>query len=135
MKDSTKINRPWQPEIANQSAYEKKYGFRNSKECFYKQNKFVNVDDIKSHINPIGFYEREGQIINPKCRGDWLIAGLCPFHADKSSGSFYVHKEKGAFRCFSCDAKGGDIITFVQKKYEISFLEAIKKIQSEWGIS
>lgn len=97
--------------------------------------KFKDASWIKDRINPLEFYQREDQKIQSKHRGNWVIAGLCPFHADRSAGSFYVHKETGAFRCFSCDAKGGDIIAFIQKKYEMSFLEAIKKLHADWRIS
>ncbi|WP_284452581.1 CHC2 zinc finger domain-containing protein [Parachlamydia acanthamoebae] len=135
MYNNTKINRLWQSEIAYHSAQEKKHGFRNSKMSSFKQNKFFNADDIKNQINSIMFYEHEGQIISSRYSGNWLIAGLCPFHADKLAGSFYVHKEKGAFRCFSCDAKGGDIISFVQKKYDLSFKEALEKLNADWRLS
>jgi len=135
MYNNTKINRLWQSEIAYHSAHEKKYGFGNNKMSFFKQNKFVSANDIKNQISPVGFYENEGQTISSKYRGDWLLAGLCPFHTDKLAGSFYVHKEKGAFRCFSCDAKGGDIISFIQKKYEMSFKEAVEKLKADWRLS
>lgn len=53
-------------------------------------------------------------------------ASLCPFHDDKSLGSFSVSREKGLFKCFSCNT-GGNAITFVQKYTNCSFAEAVKK--------
>ena len=34
------------------------------------------------------------------------IQALCPFHADKNVGSFYLNANSGLFFCFSCGAKG-----------------------------
>lgn len=53
-------------------------------------------------------------------------ASLCPFHDDKSLGSFSVSREKGLFKCFSCNT-GGNAITFVQKYTNCTFAEAVKK--------
>ena len=51
---------------------------------------------------------------------------LCPFHNDQSLGSFYISKEKGIFKCFSCDA-GGNAINFVQRIENLSYREAVLK--------
>ncbi len=96
---------------------------------------YVNASRIKDAIEPKEFYENEGQEIKNRGKDSWKLAGLCPFHADQHVGSFYIHSDNGAFRCFSCDAKGGDIITFTQKKYEMSFKEAILKLKSDWRLS
>ena len=52
--------------------------------------------------------------------------GLCPFHDDKSLGNFYISKEKGIFKCFSCNA-GGNAINFVQKIENLSYKDAVLK--------
>lgn len=59
--------------------------------------------------------------------------GLCPFHNDKSIGSFKVTPSKNLFKCFACDV-GGDAIQFISKFDEISRKEAIIKIAVEFGI-
>lgn len=90
---------------------------------------------IKSRIDPYDFYLKEQSLDrfkNKLC--GWAEAGLCPFHDDRSSGSFRVDLESGAYRCFSCDAKGGDIIAFTMAKYSLPFYEALKQLANEWGV-
>jgi DNA primase len=77
----------------------------------------LTVDDLKHAISPHEFYLREQELCRFGYRsGPWVTAGLCPFHEDHSAGSFKVNLDKGAFICFSCGAKGGDIIAFIQQK-------------------
>ncbi len=52
--------------------------------------------------------------------------GLCPFHEEKTP-SFYVNVEKGFFHCFGCGA-GGDVIEFVKRIENISFVEAVQRV-------
>ncbi|WP_082054117.1 CHC2 zinc finger domain-containing protein [Methyloterricola oryzae] len=63
-----------------------------------------------------------------------MDGGLCPFHADGRAGSFRVHLETGAFCCFACGAKGGDIVAFVQQREGLSFQDALTKLADEWGV-
>lgn len=51
---------------------------------------------------------------------------LCPFHDDKSMGSFYLSKEKQVFKCFSCNT-AGNVINFVEKIENISYRDAVYK--------
>lgn len=92
------------------------------------------AERIKEQIDPIDFYQFEGQEVSTRGRSDWKVGGLCPFHADRYAGSFYIHEISGAFHCFSCEAKGSDIIAFVQKKYDLDFQEAINKLIQEWRV-
>ena len=48
--------------------------------------------------------------------------GLCPFHPDKHP-SFSVSEEKQVYHCFSCGSSG-DVISFIQRRYGLSFTEA-----------
>ncbi len=93
------------------------------------------ASSIKSRIDPYDFYLKEQTLdrFKHKSRG-WAEGGLCPFHDDRSSGSFRVNLENGAYRCFSCDAKGGDIIAFTVAKYSLPFYEALKQLANEWGV-
>jgi hypothetical protein len=69
------------------------------------------------------FYERElGQLGRPDRKG-WAAAN-CPFHRSKTGRSFSINLDSGGFHCFGCDAKGGDVISFAEKRYGLSFKDA-----------
>lgn len=54
----------------------------------------------------------------------------CPFHKDQNaSAKFY----KNSFYCFSCN-KTGDLIQFVQHLYNLTFQEAMQKINVDFGL-
>jgi DNA primase catalytic core len=53
--------------------------------------------------------------------------GLCPFHKEKAP-SFTVNPKTNLYHCFGCNA-GGDVIGFICKKDNISFREAVEKLQ------
>jgi len=96
----------------------------------------LDATKVKQCIAPCDFYMREQDLerfIHKS--GKWGTAGLCPFHDDASEGSFKVNCENGAFICFSCGEKGGDIITYIQKKYDLSFREALEKLRNEWRVA
>ena len=59
--------------------------------------------------------------------------GLCPFHNDKSP-SFSVSQEKQIYKCFSC-GEAGNVITFVMKYKNYTFLEAAKYLADKANIS
>ena len=96
----------------------------------------LDATPIKEKINPYEFYLREQNLCRYGYRsGQWAIAGLCPFHDDSRTGSFKINQETGAFKCWSCGASGGDIIAFVQKKYDLPFREALENLVNEWGVA
>ena len=53
------------------------------------------------------------------------LSGLCPFHIEDTP-SFFVFNER--FKCFGC-GESGDVIDFVQKYYNLDFLQAIKHLE------
>ena len=86
----------------------------------------VNIIDLANEvIKSADIVEVISHYIKLKKKGR-NYASLCPFHDDKSLGSFSVSREKGLFKCFSCNT-GGNAITFVQKYTNCSFAEAVKK--------
>jgi DNA primase len=59
--------------------------------------------------------------------------GLCPFHADKKP-SFSVSPATQSYRCWSCGEKG-DVFTFVEKKENLEFIEALELLARRAGIA
>ena len=89
---------------------------------------------IKKEVDPVAFWSLEIEDFKAKFSGNgWSKAGLCPFHADKKAGSFFV-SNKGGFNCFVCGEKG-DMIEFVIKQSGCSFVEACKKIIHDFSIT
>ena len=59
--------------------------------------------------------------------------GLCPFHTEKTP-SFYVFTDRGTWRCFGSCGEGGDLFTFVQKRENVGFPEALRLLAHEAGV-
>lgn len=59
--------------------------------------------------------------------------GLCPFHKEKSP-SFSVSPDKQIFHCFGCGV-GGNVIHFVSKIENISFMETMEMLANRTGIT
>ena len=59
--------------------------------------------------------------------------GLCPFHDDRTP-SLNVSQEKQIYKCFSCGA-GGNAFIFLMELERISFIEAVRKLADQAGIS
>jgi len=58
-----------------------------------------------------------------KARGKWTAVTHCPFHNEKTP-SFYIDKENH-YKCFGC-SEHGDSISFVMKRDQLKFIEAVK---------
>lgn len=57
----------------------------------------------------------------------------CPFHQEKTA-SFHVDDRKGFYYCFGCHAKG-DAISFVKDTENVDFMEAVKILATEAGMT
>lgn len=55
----------------------------------------------------------------------------CPFHREKTPSMKIFDKD---YHCFGCGGHG-DIITFVQKLFNLSLQEALKKIDIDFGLN
>ena len=61
------------------------------------------------------------------------LKGLCPFHSEKSP-SFTVYPADNSFYCFGCGV-GGDAITFIKKKENLDYPDAIEYLAKRAGIT
>lgn len=59
-----------------------------------------------------------------KKKSRW-VSVLCCFHEEKRP-SLRLNLETGAFRCFGCGVRGGDILSFHQQRYQLTFVEAAR---------
>ena len=66
-----------------------------------------------------------------RARGDFWAP--CPFHQEKSA-SFHILERQGFYKCFGCGAQG-DVFKFVQETEGVGFMEAVKILAGEAGLS
>lgn len=70
--------------------------------------------------NPTEYYRKQG--VKLTGGGEWKNA-VCPLH-DDTRPSLRVHLGSGAFRCWACGKRGGDVLDFHRQRYELGFREA-----------
>ncbi|MGE3270611.1 MAG: DNA primase [Chloroflexota bacterium] len=87
------------------------------------------IDEIKRRLDVVDVI---GQTVQLKRAGKGF-KGLCPFHGEKSP-SFWVTPERGTWHCFGC-GEGGDIFSFVQKRDNLDFREALKFLGERAGVA
>ena len=87
-----------------------------------------SIENLKSQIDILDVV---GQVVDMKRTGA-NYKGLCPFHQEKTP-SFYVSESRQYFTCFGCGASG-DVISFVEKYYNMEFPEAVEKLADQYGI-
>lgn len=98
-------------------------------------SKLRNMYQEVKNLNPEDYYSNKLYSNRRyRKRGDWQEGGLCPFHSDSRPGSFWINTSSGAFHCFSCGNKGGDIIAFEMQLNSCKFQQALSNIAEEWRI-
>ena len=86
------------------------------------------VEEIKSRCNIVDVI---GSVVTLK-RGGSSYMACCPFHNEKTP-SFSVSESKQFYHCFGC-GESGDVFSFVQKYYNITFTEAVEKLAAQYGV-
>ena len=86
---------------------------------------FNAVQTIKERLTMRDVVERYGYSVD---RAGFMC---CPFHNEKTPSMKIFDKD---YHCFGC-GENGDAITFVQKLFNLSFQEALKKIDVDFGLN
>lgn len=87
------------------------------------------VDEIKQRldiIDAIGAYV-------PLQKAGANYRGLCPFHSEKTP-SFIVFAESQRWHCFGACATGGDLFSFVMRRENMDFVEALRLLAERAGV-
>lgn len=93
---------------------------------------YINEDDIERVRESTDIVNIITDYLPLKKTGTNYV-GLCPFHNEKTP-SFTVSEPKQFFHCFGC-GEGGDVVSFIMKKENLDFPEAVKFLADKAGIS
>ena len=85
------------------------------------------ANEIKQRLNSIDVLNTYGIETNSKG------FAVCPFHNEKTA-SFKVYDGDRGYYCFGC-GESGDVITFVQKLFNLSFTDTLRKIDADFGLN
>lgn len=87
------------------------------------------IDEVKSRLDIV---EVISDYIELRKSGRNYSA-LCPFHSEKTP-SFYVFPETQTWHCFGACGEGGDVFTFIMKRENLSFGEALRLLARKAGV-
>ena len=87
------------------------------------------VDEIKSRIDIVDLISE----YVPLKKAGRNYKALCPFHTEDTP-SFIVFPESGTWHCFGACGTGGDIFTFIMKRENMDFGEALRFLARRAGV-
>lgn len=91
----------------------------------------INDEIIERIHDEANIVDLVSEYLNLKKSGANFV-GLCPFHTEKTP-SFTVSETKQFYHCFGC-GEGGDVISFIMKMENMTFIEASKYLANKLGI-
>ena len=94
--------------------------------------KIMDAAKIEEVISDcLGTYSRDNP--NGLKKSGVRYKALCPFHDDKSMGSFIVYPKGNCYKCFSCGAKGG-VIEWLMEHEKLSYPDALRWLGKKYSI-
>ena len=87
-------------------------------------------DEVKQRIEIVDLISR----YTPLKRSGSTYKGVCPFHSERTP-SFIVFPHTQTWRCFGACGIGGDIFSFVMRKENLDFREALQMLAKEAGVN
>jgi len=88
------------------------------------------IDEVKSRLDIV---EVVSEYVELRKSGRNYSA-FCPFHADTRTPSFVVFPETQTWHCFGACGEGGDVFTFITKRENLTFGEALRLLARRAGV-
>ena len=88
------------------------------------------IDEVKSRLDIV-------EVISayvPLKKAGRNFKGLCPFHVEKTP-SFVVFPDSQNWHCFGGCSTGGDVFSFIMKKENLDFGEALRLLAERAGVT
>jgi len=87
------------------------------------------LDELKARCDIVDIISR----VVPLKKNGREYVGCCPFHHERTP-SFMVYSETQSYHCFGCK-ESGDVIQFVKKYDNLSFVDAVEQLANQVGVS
>lgn len=89
------------------------------------------ADEIKSRLDIVDII---GEVVQLRKSGR-SYSGFCPFHANTKTPAFHVFPDTQTWHCFGACAEGGDLFSFVMKRENLGFREALEVLAPRAGVT
>ena len=88
------------------------------------------IDEVRGKLDIVDVV----QSYVPLTRSGRSFKANCPFHSEKTP-SFFVFPERQSWHCFGACATGGDVFSFVMKRENIGFGEALRLLANRANVA
>ena len=92
----------------------------------------ISDDDIQRVRQATNIVDLVSETVVLKQRGQEFW-GCCPFHNEKTP-SFHVTPSTGLWHCFGACQEGGDAISYIRKRDNLEFADAVRALADKAGI-
>lgn len=92
----------------------------------------IGDDDIQRVRQAVNIVDLVSETVELKQRGQEFW-GCCPFHNEKTP-SFKVNPSTGLWYCFGACQTGGDAISYIRKRDNLEFADAVRALAEKAGI-
>ncbi|MEZ4864029.1 MAG: DNA primase [Caldilineaceae bacterium] len=89
-----------------------------------------SIDEVKQRTDIV---ELVGRYVELR-RAGTTYKGLCPFHSERTP-SFVVFPDSGTWHCFGSCGTGGDVFSFLMRRENLDFRDALEQLAREAGVT